>query len=494
MAGVGFELKKLFRARTAAGHVKAYTYSAIITTGPFLLMTGMVLAIQLLFTRFGASAEEQGLFVASVVYGFVFSQILSSGFTMVLTRYLADCLSVGRYEDVTGSLFGMSAILLTFGAAAAAVFFWGTPLAFLPKFLAYLFFLELLLIWTASVYLTAVKKFKRLLYGFLAGVLVSVGTAFFGLAADAFSPAAAGLLAVDFGMGLMLCLFLVHIVSVFGLPREGLNFAFLPYFERHWRLFCASFCYTLGLFLPNVILWQGPWGVVVAGTYRYAPAYDVVTFYAFLSILPLMTLFVVAAETNFYEKYAAYFDAITRRGNLREIEGAKRDLLYTLWFELRQVAEFQFLFTLVFLALGGYLLTFSGVDFNAVNMYDVLLFAVFFTGIMQILFILLTYFDYQQGVLRTGLVFLLGNLVCGLAGLCFFGEKSYGFTFFLAAGAALAWAFYELTHFAARIDYFVFCAQPVFYQPPHGPLTRLARRLSGGRLVDLEVRERREDE
>ena len=41
MAGVGFELKKLFTARTAAGHIKAYTYSAIITTGPFALLTGM---------------------------------------------------------------------------------------------------------------------------------------------------------------------------------------------------------------------------------------------------------------------------------------------------------------------------------------------------------------------------------------------------------------------------------------------------------------------
>ena len=49
MAGVGFELKRLFRARTAAGHIKAYSYSAIVTPGPFALLTSMVLAIQMLF-------------------------------------------------------------------------------------------------------------------------------------------------------------------------------------------------------------------------------------------------------------------------------------------------------------------------------------------------------------------------------------------------------------------------------------------------------------
>ena len=49
MAGVGFELKRLFRAHTATGHIKAYSYSAIVTTGPFVLLAGMVLAIQMLF-------------------------------------------------------------------------------------------------------------------------------------------------------------------------------------------------------------------------------------------------------------------------------------------------------------------------------------------------------------------------------------------------------------------------------------------------------------
>ena len=53
MAGVGFELRKLFQAKTMTGHVKAYSYSAIITAGPFALMTGMVLAVQLLFAYYG---------------------------------------------------------------------------------------------------------------------------------------------------------------------------------------------------------------------------------------------------------------------------------------------------------------------------------------------------------------------------------------------------------------------------------------------------------
>ena len=344
----------------------------------------------------------------------------------------------------------------------------------------------MIIIWVESVYLTAVRKFRRLIVGFAAGAVLAIASAFVLLALDGTPPSQSGLLAVVIGMGFLDAVFLFHIVHHFGLPKYGFCFAFLPYLEKHWRLFVASSSYTVGLFLPNILIWQGPWGVPVAGTYVYAPQYDVVTFYAFLSLLPLMALFVVATETHFYEKYAAYFDAITRRGNLREIEDARQDLTYTLWFELRQVVEFQMLFTLVFLALGGYLLTFAGVDFNASNMYGVLLFAAFFTGVYQIIFILLTYFDMQVDVMRAGLVFLLGNLVFGLLGLWVLGVTSYGFTFFLAAGLALFCTWSELSHFAKRIDYCVYCAQPVFYRAPHGILTRLATRLCGGRLVDLE--------
>ena len=486
MAGVGFELKKLFTARTAAGHIKAYTYSAIITTGPFALMTGMVMAVQLLFGYYGIPAEASRIFVASVVYAFVFSQILSSGFTMVLTRYLADSLSLGRYQDVTASLLGLGSILTAAGGVAAGCFFWGKPLSLVTKWLGYLFFAQLLLVWAESVYLSAVKQYKRLLLSYLAGVFVSIGLAWYFLASAWLPAEQAGLLAMDIGMGLIVLLFLLHITAYFGMPQQGMNFAFLSYFERHWRLFLIASFYATGLFLPNILIWQGPQGVEVAGTFRYAPIYDIVTFYAFLSILPLMMMFVVSVETNFYERYAVYFSHITRKGNFREIDDARKDLLHTLWFELRHIVEFQLVFTLIFLALGSYVLAGAGITYSQVNMYDVILFGAFFTGLLQLIYILLIYFDYQRDVLIVSSIFLLSNLILGLAGLRVFGEQSYGFTFFVSATISFLAGFERLSHFAKRINYLVFCSQPVFYRPTQGWLTRLVQKMYGERYVNLE--------
>lgn len=123
MAGVGFELKKLFRARTVAGHLKAYSFSVLITTGPFILLTGMVLAVQLLFLVFQVPLHENHLFVASSVYAFIFSQILSAGFAKVVTRYVSDCISMDAYGDVTASCFGLITILVILGSIAAGIFF-----------------------------------------------------------------------------------------------------------------------------------------------------------------------------------------------------------------------------------------------------------------------------------------------------------------------------------------------------------------------------------
>ena len=486
MAGVGFELRKLFRARTAAGHIRAYSYSAIITTGPFALLTGMVLSIQILFLSFGVPAEEALVFVGSVVYAFIFSQILSCGFSMVLTRYVADCLSVEHYEDVTASLFGMSALMTGLGSVMAVIFLWGRPLDWFTKFLGYLFFIQLMVIWVQSVYLSSVKKYKRLLLSYGAGVLLSIGITYFFLSGGMLPPVEGALLAMDAGIGLTMLLFFLHITAHFGMPKNGMNFGFLPHLERHWRLFFISLLYTAGAFLPNFFVWQGPWSVVAEGTYRFAPVYDVVTFYAFLSILPLMTMFVVSVETVFYERYAKYFFYVVRKGNFREIDDARKELLHTLWFELRHIMEFQFVVTLVFLGLGNYFLSWAGITYSQVNMFNVLLFGAFFTGILQVVYIMLIYFDYQRDVLRIALVFFAGNLVLGLLGLFWWGEKSYGFTFFLASGISLFYAIGRLRYFAERINYFVFCAQPIFYLPPHGFFTKLAKRLYGDRLVDLE--------
>ena len=479
MAGVGFELKKLFKARTATGKLKAYSASLVITTGPFILLAGLMLAIQALFAHARVPKVESDLFIGTTVYAFVFSQILSSGFVTVQTRYLADCLSEKRYGDITASLFGINALLLGLGALAAFLFYLPSPLPWVDKVLGYLFFSEMLLIWSQGVYLTAVRQFKGLVLGYLAGAVAGVLVTGVLLTGGELPAARCGVAGVDVGMGMIVLTFYLALYDYFGPPRQGRVFWFLSILDQQWKVFLEAMDYSLGLLLPNLMIWQGSWGTVVGGTYRFAPVYDIITCYAFLSILPLRTMFVVSAETEFYDRYAIYFDAIIHKGNYRDIEDGRQTLLFTMWFELRKLMGFQFLFTLLALAGGTYVLTLANVDFEAANLYDILLMAAYFTGVTEVISILFLYFDAQEQALRLMGLYFLGTLVLGLGGIALFGESSYGFTFFLSSGLALFYGLHSLDHFADRLNYYIFCGQPMFYRPRVSFMTHLRDKLYG---------------
>ncbi len=472
MAGIGFELKKLFNDRSASGYVKAYSYSAIVTAGPFALMTGMVLAIQLMFRLYEVDYTELQLYTASVIYPFVFSNIVASGFVLVITRYLADQLYTGNHRDIIASLYGILSLVLAVGAILAGAFLWDKPLDLLTKLCTYTFYLELLIIWIQGTYLTAVKDYRGLLYTYAGGVGLSILLTFLVIKTQIMAPATGALLAMNIGDACIIMMFFFYIRRYFGGRASGRNFLFLPYFEQHKRLFGIGLFYILSVYLPNFIIWQGTFAVDVVSTYTYAPMYDVATFYAFLSIVPVMMMFVVSMELHFYEKYAAYFSYITDKGNFKEIEDAREDLLHAVWFELRNIMEFQLVFTLIFLALGNYFLPLAGLSYASLDLYNLIVLGAFFTGIVQVIYTLLLYFEDQFGVLLIVGVFFAANFVFGLLGF-FWGEQTYGFTFFLAAALAFLVSLWRLDYFCRRINYYVFCSRPVFFRPPSGPLARI---------------------
>lgn len=473
MAGIGFELKKLFDRRTLTGQAMAYGYSAVITAGPFALLTSMVLLIQLLFARYGAAGEASQLYTASVIYPFVFSQLLTCGFAMVVTRYLADCLYRGEYENIASSCYGVIFMAQLAGMVAAVLFFWNKPLPLALKLFTYVFFMEMTAVWLQGVYLTALKDYKSIFFSYAGGVSVSILLAWGNFHIALLEPVTGAMLAMCIGTGLIVCCFMVQIVRYFGCPAFSMNFEFLPYFEEHYRLFGIALFYTLSIYVANFIIWSSDWGLVVAGTYLYSPRYDVVTFYAFLSILPTMIMFVVSMELKFYEQYAIYFTYITQKGNFQDIDDARKDLLYTLWTEFKNIMEFQLVFSLIFLAAGGYLLTMGGVSYQDVGIYRLLVLGAFFTAVLQIVYTLLLYLEDQQGALTIAGVFLASNVTLGIAGQ-WLGENSYGFTFFLSAVMSAGVAVGRLQHFCQRINYYIFCGRPVFLEPPRGVFSRLA--------------------
>ena len=92
MAGIGFELKRLFRRKGLFATMRAYGYAGIVCTGPMLLGVLLQVGILVLCGLWGVGRANQDLLVCMVTYTLLASLTLTSFFSMPVTRFLADML------------------------------------------------------------------------------------------------------------------------------------------------------------------------------------------------------------------------------------------------------------------------------------------------------------------------------------------------------------------------------------------------------------------
>ena len=93
MAGIGFELKKLFRKNDGYINLfKSYTISAIVTEGPMFLCILMMMVLRQMLVWENTTIALQESFLIIITYTMTFSMILTNSFMMFQSRYLSDCL------------------------------------------------------------------------------------------------------------------------------------------------------------------------------------------------------------------------------------------------------------------------------------------------------------------------------------------------------------------------------------------------------------------
>ena len=95
MAGVGFNLNKLFVGKGAVRKVRAYAYAGIVCSGTMLLAVVLLLGIQRLAKYYGATAKESTTVIVMMIYALMGSLLLSSFWQIFLSRYVADQLFSG---------------------------------------------------------------------------------------------------------------------------------------------------------------------------------------------------------------------------------------------------------------------------------------------------------------------------------------------------------------------------------------------------------------
>ncbi|MFD2118074.1 exopolysaccharide Pel transporter PelG [Paenibacillus yanchengensis] len=458
MAGIGFELRKLFREQGLVNNIKAYAYSSLTTIGPMIISMFLIILLQRMMSTEGTTYLDWELYTATVSYSFIFSIIITSGFTMVLTRYVADMIYQKYYDRLMSSYYGSLIILLPLSSVTALLFLINVSAGIHYKAVAFLFFVLLTIVWVQGVYLSALKDYVRIVRGFVIGTIAAIGMGWFTFYIMDMDITTAALLSLDVGFFLIVILSAIHFEQRF--PRANVKyfFEFLKYYRKHTTMFFTGVFVYSGVYLHNFVYWLSDSSSVVADQFKMMPFYDLPVFFAFISVMPTLVTFVISVETAFYTKFKVYYMQVLEGGTIADINEAKLQMQQTLIKQISKLMEIQILCTILAVALGIKFLPNIGFSMRQLDLFIILALAYFLFIVYFVITHILMYFDDQKGVFGIGLTYFILNIVFTFIMMRL---EFDGVGMFIASFITLLLALYRLKYVLKNIDYFTFCSQPI---------------------------------
>lgn len=471
MAGIGFELKKMFSKKGVFQLIKAYGYAGTVCVGPMLLGMGFLIVIGFMSMYFGATHHERELLNSMVTYTLLASMVWTNSFTMVMTRFVADSLYSNNKRAVLPAFWGSTGTMLVFGEIMYGIFmaFAGIPVGY--AMLCVVLFGELVVVWNEMSYLTAVKNYQGIIKVFAAVVVTAavVGAALLKLT-DC-EVVSAMLFTVVLAYGVMAVFYYKILGDYF--PKGDVTAAcFLPWLDKYPSLIFLGLSMSLGLFGHLVIMWGSPVKEHIQGLFYAAPVYDIPAIAAFLSILVTTINFVISVEVNFYPKYRAYFDALNNGGILKDVNQAGEEMKSVLYRELTYTFMKQLFMTIIFIIVGSIVLPKLplGMNDDMLGIFRVLCMGYAFYAVGNCLMLIQLYFADNRGALISAVSFMvvscIGTWVCMRLDIMFYGAGFWaGSVVFSIVG------FVGLRLYLRKLLYHVLCSQPVVEEERKGVFT-----------------------
>ena len=478
MAGIGFELKKLFSQNGIILKARANLYAGLVVAGPMIMGVLLLLGAKFVSAFGGASSHQQDLIVVIITYSLLFSLLLSSLLLFVLARYVADMLYINAYHHILPSLYGALSLFLVVGAFLWSIFLYFSGLEIRYGVYSFVLFCEGLVVWIQINYITAIKEYRGILIGFMIGILAGLLIGLL-LVAARYDVVASVLAGACIAYGILIVDFTLVLHKFFPLG-SGNPLKFLEWIDEYPHLLFVGFFSTLALFAHIIIMWAGPWGIQVHGLFYHAPQHDIPALFAFATSLLTTVNFVTSVEVNFYPKYRIYFGLLNGEGSLSDIEKAYEDMLAVLKQEIFYLAIQQVFVTIFAVVVIGEILVYFPLGFTSVMIGTFRILAIGYGAyaIGNSLMLFLLYFASNEDALVSVIPFLLINIV-GTFYTFMLPESFYGFGFVMASVIFYLVAEARLFAYTSRLDFFILTKQPVFIAKRKGLFTRFVNRLEG---------------
>lgn len=476
MAGIGFELKRLFERKGMLASVRAYSYALVVCAGPMLLGFTLLILATLIVSHAGVTRHERELMVSMINHTQLASLAVSSLFSLLATRFCADMIYERQYEYLMPSFYGSVGLMLVVGGFAYGTFLCLSGLQLIYRTICWIFFMIQVVTWTQMNYLSMLKDFRSIMVCFLASIAIALGSGCVMIYYWHMMPVLSMLTAVCIGYVVMMVSFFV-IISRYLPEGQGTALRFLEWYDRTPEIGVIGILTFLGMFGHILVMWWlSPLRVQLEGLLYCAPGYDVPAIIAYFSILPTTVFFTTSLETRFYPKYRAYFGLFNNGGSIYEIREAEEKMVSILCEELGNLTIKQVFTTLVFIIFGTILIPQLplGFDSRMLQTFRCLCAGYGFYAIGNCFVIIAQYFSDLKGSLWSTLLFAFFS--SGLTLLFTYTvEGFYGLGFLLGCAIFAVMALVRLCWYLGKLEYHVLAQQPVFRSMHSGYFSSLIR-------------------
>lgn len=458
MAGIGFQLKKITQKRTLSALLKAYGYSAALSSGPWVISMIVIFLIGFINIYYFHENDHTVKFQVIVTYAMMMaSSLIFTGFLQLpFTRYIADRIFEGEEKLVLPNYLGVLVVVLSFGFFIALplsewLFFDQNPIFII---LSVAIFLVLSCVWISNILAVSLRFYRFVILSYAIAymliLMLSIMLKDHGIEGLLFSFLC--------GNSLLFILLMMAIIRQYP-SCYFVRFDFFEYRTFYWTLGFAGLFYNLGAWADKIIFWYHPLtGVNVIGRLNGSVLYDMPIFLAYLSIIPGMAVFFYRLEVEFAEKYDLYYSAVRMGGVLEQIERHRRGMMDVVRTSIREILTIQGVFNLgIFMV--------SVPLFKALKIPQLFL-PLFYIdligtqiqlGFMSILAFLF-YIDRRREAMNLSILFFLLNILFTIIsielGPYYFG---YGFAFSLLI--VFIGSLYYLKYIFERLNYETFMLQ-----------------------------------
>jgi polysaccharide biosynthesis protein PelG len=455
MAGIAFRLQKLLSGDSYSDLIRAYLYSSIISTGPFIIVIFTIAAIKLA-VQVRLNIDEARLLLSLIVYVFAFSMIGVAPFMYVVTRYLADKYYLKQVKAFSPIYLSLLNVVFIIQGIAVITYLQFIDISVTDKWIVSSLYLCISGIWVAMIFISAARNYMWIVICFFVGGVVGVGAS---LAIGSFYGFSGFLL--GFTIGQASCFFLLsfRIFNEFGLTHTA-NYGFFSYFKEHFSLFLVGVFYYIGIWADKFIFWFSSYGEEIRPVLRVYTNYDTPMFLAYLSVIPSMAFFLVQMETSFVKIYNAYYQSITHRANYETILHYRDLMIDNLSTNFQKYAVFQGIFSSVIILFVFEIAQAFDLNPNHMGIFRIGILGAFLQmGFLMILNIFF-YYDFQkEAAMLTGL-FMVCNIIFTFISL-YIGFPAFGYGYAATSFVSCLVGFLALNYKLKNINYFTFMLQPV---------------------------------